>query len=219
MSCETQPEHSAGPFSEWFDEVPPQEGYLNPESWTWMRMFIPTVAITSVVSEPLQLNGYIQGYPFHYRDHLGLAILNVGALGADFPYTPTETLYTQSMDSQTGDEIVRVLPHLLYLIPRLERSGFPWSFMGQEVEVTPNGDTWTFEDTGLSRVYTAWGFTAGEAYQRLHDVDPFMTNMMGISPEEQHKLFALRAIIPDPLEMDTRVWPEQDPEFSSYSES
>lgn len=218
MSLETNTEY-LDDVDSWFDEdIADSSNYLTPEHWSWLNTFVPDVAVMSVQSEPFTMTGLLKGHPFYYTDHLGLAMLNVGAEGSVTPYSPHETLYSQTLETKAGDEVVRVLQNLLYLVPRLERSAFAWGFLGNEVDLQQVNHQWTFEPNGFRRTYTALGMNAEEAYSSLSKTDEFMVEFMGISEEQQKELFALRDISPQPVIVDTRVWPEHDPDFSVYSE-
>ena len=171
---------------------------------TVLRRF-PSLQIVSAGGAcPFQSEGTLQGHPYYFRYRHGYASLSVG--GEDCVGSPLWHAGEELTDQDDGwlsfEEFTNVFTRLA---SRLERAPFRYEFAeldeaGQPLfHTNPNG---TFP-----RTWPGWGHTPEEAYEaaatRWH-------------PEVhlwQHYEQEAAALSDSPVEADTRVFPEVDPDF------
>lgn len=190
----------------------------NVDSWLWLQELIPGIVVSSAGGvAPFEAQGLLHGHPFYYRDRHGYASLSIGAIDGEAPYLGDTTLYGASTETSEGDGEASFVKNLLKLVPKLERTPFPYEFQGRKIEWgnvpiqerkyrVVEGEFDEFPSVG-------WGYFPEEAFQELAKPSEYLLSR-GWTEEIQREIYELRAFSPVPVKTDERKYPEVDPPFA-----
>lgn len=189
----------------------------NVDSWLWLQELIPGIVVSSAGGiAPFEAQGLLHGHPFYYRDRHGYASLSIGALDGEAPYLGDTTLYGASSETEEfagGESFVK---NLLKLVPKLERTPFPYEFQGRKIEWGDGGiqarDYRAVEGEFDDFPMVGWGYFPEEAFQELAKPSEYLLSR-GWTEDIQREIYELRAFSPKPVKTDERKYPEVDPPF------
>jgi hypothetical protein len=164
----------------------------------------PTLEITYAGGIcPFQAEGTLHGLPFYFRFRHNWAELRIQSADWWQPLYIAGGEYGEGEDQGwLTDEEFRVI--MAELLGRLERAPILWDFPGVE----PAGVG--LVQAGTPTKYGAWGHTAEEAWERMHEPSPYLTEH-GIALDAQAAMLAERQMSPQTITVDERVFPDPDP--------
>lgn len=200
--------HRYQAFHEWLStpvDVPFDMHAQDPEDWASLRSFIPSLSVSSAGGVlPFQAYGMMYDLPFYYRERDGIAELHVGE--SDNGTAVSQPLYTASEQvEECRQERDMWIDSLLNLVEHLVDAPFLWQFRGNLVLVQ-QGQCEIVSDNG---VHIAWGHAPDEAYQALTSIAEEDSMMVREQINAQN-------INPQPINSDTRHYPEPEPSFTVY---
>lgn len=168
---------------------------------------VPSLRLTQAGGMcPFQAEGTLDGHPFYFRYRGGGMTLRVGQKGAteaDF-FKP---LYMSSMEY--GDEYGGSLSPQEFeetfttLVKELKRAPIFWDFAGNFTE-----DHFRDKKGDPSKM-GSWGNTAQEAWDALHSHDS-----ENLSNERWLEYIKIHGTRFEPLTVDDRMFPDEDPDFT-----
>lgn len=146
---------------------------------------------------PFQAEGFLHGFPFYFRYRHGRARLSVGGNLFTAPLYQSGATIGGEFDGALDDEKFQEV--FLFLLERLERAPFLWSFHGKK-------------ENGALTERLGWGHTQEEGWQDM--VANLTEHMRRYQPEEDPKEF-LKSLNLSPTSptVDDREFPEEDPDF------
>lgn len=157
---------------------------------------------------PFQAEGTLHGLPFYFRFRGGYAQLRVEN-GDDNWYQP---LYSAGAEHGhpldgwlDGPEFVELMTRL---IGELERAPIYWEFPG--IQPDDIGRVKAGEPT----TYGAWAHTPEQAWERMHEPSVYLLRH-GLDKARQAEMVAARQMVNQTVTVDTRVFPDPEPQFRS----
>ena len=206
-------------FPEWFEDQVVDEPSVPVPLPEWQEVLPGLVVFFADGIEPYQMEGLYHGFPFYLRERGGIFSLAIG----EEEGTPFGESVLYKAKLATAD-LVSQLPHIdekdpklhhkarimeifKVLIARLEIAPYPYLFAGKEFPPRNNLFVASREDSA----YFGDGHNPEEAYS--HALSIIKANIDLLSDDKATKEIVLSSIRlkPEPLNQDTRCWPEQFP--------
>lgn len=211
-------------FLDWLDgaggeDIPFDMWAVDPSDYRDLQSYVPSLVVASAGGMcPFQAEGLLFNLNFYYRERHGYASLTLAPTQSDC-YDVSASLYTAGMEVEEFRDGSFWVETLFTLIPKLERSKFRYSFPHKRVKFTDEHDVWSayidLEDD-FSTHRSGWGMTPEEGWEAAtkFEVDSYLEEH-GWSPAQQrfHHDLILATMLPEPLEVDDREWPEPEPKF------
>lgn len=194
----------------------------DPQDFAALSAVVPGLVVTSAGGiVPFQAEGTIQGHPFYYRERHGWAELRIGGEHAngstdDHVLSPHWIAQEQVEEFRTGPSWA---DSLVNLVPRLERGTFLFEFPCARIVYDDENDLSTGridESTRGLMSTNVRGFDEQDAIARYttFELSPWLAQK-GIDEQKQRLSHQLRvdAFVPKAVSPDTRVFPEDFPDF------
>lgn len=189
----------------------------NLDSWLWLQESIPGILISSAGGiAPFEVQGLLHGHPFYYRDRHGYASLSLGEVDGEPPYLGDKTLYGSSTETEEFGGAENFVENLMKLVPKLERTSFPYKFRGRKIIFGEGGiqagdyhASEDFDDFG----HVGWGYFPEEAFEKLAEPSEYLLSQ-GWTEDIQRRIYELQEFSPEPINTDERKYPEVDPPFT-----
>lgn len=206
-------------FPEWFEDQVVDEPSIPVPLTEWQEALPELVVFFADGIEPYQMEGLYRGFPFYLRERGGIFSLAIGEeegspFGESVLYkAKLTTADLASLLPQIDEKDpklrhkARIVEIFKILIAHLELAPYPYLFAGKEYPHRSNLLVASREDSA----YLGNGHNPEEAYS--HALSIIKANIDSLSDDTTTKEAVLSSIQlnPEPLNQDTRCWPEQFP--------